>query len=502
MKAENLQKEIENLIAYACERKLIDLYDCTWTANQLSFLFSFTPETDWNFTSHNNPVLFPEILHGLTCIAIKKNIIQNTVMQKEQFENRIMNILTPRPSEVIDQFQHFYKTAPSCSTDYFFSLEKDCYYIKTDAISKNRQWKYQSQYGVMDITINLSKPEISKEEILAQKRNPSSSYPSDLLCHDNEGFAGSLTHPSRMTLRQIPMQMNKEIWYMQYSPYAYYNEHCIVLTEKARPMKIDHNTFVSLLDFLDLFPHYFIGSNSDLPVCGGSILSHEHFQGGRYVFAMMKAPVQKDIRLKKYPSLKAGILKWPLSVIKLEARDRDLLIHACTDILKSWQTYNNEKLMIFSHRNNQLLSTLTPIACFQNGSYVIYLVFRNSLTTDDYPLGYFHAHPEHHHIKKENIGLIEVMGLAILPPRLLKEMKAVKEAVLSNSDLTHNPLALLHAEWVNEWLDDYPEITEENIDCILKNEIGKVFVKVLENCALFPHTAEGENAFLHFLENI
>lgn len=498
----DLKKNIENLIIYAYERKLITLSDCTWAANQISDLFSFIPETEWDFSNGNSQVSFPEVLHSLRDEALKNHIITDTAWQKDQFENRLMNILTPKPSEVIHHFQKTYELDPQSSTTYFYQLQKDCYYIKTDCIEKNLQWKYRNQYGDLDITINLSKPEISEEEIIAQKNARSSSYPSDLLCHDNEGYAGSITHPSRMTLRQIPLFLNHEKWYMQYSPYAYFNEHCIVLTEKIRSMKIDENTFIALLDFLDQFPHYFIGSNSDLPICGGSILSHEHFQGGKYTFAMMKAPVEKTVRLKSYPSIKAGILKWPLSVLKLETDDREMLIDACNAVLKAWQSYDNENLMLFSHKENQLLSTITPVACLENNRYVMYLVFRNSLTTDEFPLGYFHAHPEYHHIKKENIGLIEVMGLAILPPRLLKEMEAVKQAVLSHSDLSSNPLTLSHVKWVNEWLPDYPGINEDNIDSILKEEIGKVFVKVLENCAVFPHTETGQEAFIRFLKNI
>lgn len=502
MKTDNLQKRIENLISYACNTNLIHRSDCTWAANQISDLFSFIPDSSWNFTDNRTEIPFPEVLHTLSAEAIHHHIINNVTWQKDQFENRIMNILTPRPSEVIKQFQKSYESGPEHSTDYFYQLQKNCYYIKTDCIAKNMQWKWQSIYGTLDITINLSKPEISEEEILAQKNAHSSSYPSDLLCHDNEGYAGSITHPSRMTLRQIPLLLDQEKWYLQYSPYAYFNEHCIVLTEKKMPMKIDRSTFTALLDFLDQFPHYFIGSNSDLPVCGGSILSHEHFQGGSYEFAMMNAEVEKEVRLKSYPSIKAGILKWPLSVLKLETDNREQLIDACTAILKAWQSYDNEKLMLYSHKENFLLSTITPIAHFRDGNYVMYLVFRNSLTTREFPLGYFHAHPEYHHIKKENIGLIEVMGLAILPARLLKEMKEVKNALLDHSDLYSNPLTSNHAKWVNEWLPQYPRILPENIDTILKNEIGKVFVRVMENCSVFPHTENDQKSFIRFLENI
>lgn len=501
MTVSNLQKQIQNLISYACNRKLICQSDSIWAANLISDLFSFTPDFPWSFAENKTQNIFPDVLHYLADTAVKKRIINDTAWQKDQFENRIMNILTPRPSTVIQEFWNCFSLSPQSATDYFYRLEKNCYYIKTDRIAKNLVWKYRSRYGTMDITINLSKPEISKEEMIAS-RKASSFYPSDLLCHENEGYSGSVLHPSRMTLRQINLQLNQENWYMQYSPYAYFNEHCIVLTKQNRPMKIDRNTFSALLDYLDKFPHYFIGSNSDLPVCGGSILSHEHFQGGKHEFAMMRAPLRKEIHMKHFPSLKAGILNWPLSVLKLETDNKDLLVASCTEILKAWQSYNNEQLMIFSHKDNALMSTLTPVACYTNGKYIMYLAFRNSLTTDAYPLGYFHAHPQYHHIKKENIGLIEVMGLAILPPRLKTEMTAVKKALLTHTSLIDNPLTSIHAEWVSQWLPKYSAINEDTIDCILKKEIGKVFENVLKNCAVFPDTEDGENAFCSFLENI
>lgn len=496
----SVKKHIQNLVVYALHKQLIEDEDCIYCANQIAAFFSYQPDTSWQFSNVTDA--FYKDLHALINIAVKKNIIHDSANEKEQMDNRIMNILTPRPSAFIHHFQVLYSLNPQKATHYFYTMQCDCHYVQCDKTAKNIHWKYQCKYGNMDITINLSKPEISQKEIRERQKVKPATYPSDLLSHDNVGYAGSLTHPSRMTLRQLPLTLNNEKLYMQFSPYAYFNEHCIVLSKEVRPMKIEPATFRNLLSFLDIFPHYMIGSNSDLPICGGSILAHEHFQGGNYTFALMNAPVRTQICLPSFPTLQASIVEWPLSIIRLESADKEELLSACHKILFSWQNYTNERLMICSCKNGQMQSTLTPIAYIRNNRYIVDIALRNSLTTEKYPLGYFHSHPEYHHIKKENIGLIEVMGLAILPPRLQSEMEEVKKAILNHKDLKENAITRSHAKWVYEWLDNYPKLDNENIDTIIKKEIGRVFVCVLENCAVFKNDPAGQQAFQEFLSRI
>ena len=472
------------LIQYGIDHQLIEQADAFWCANRIADLLLITLSPDFSCQRQPYESLYA-ILDQLIETGIRHGVITDSAIDRDILDTKLTGILTPAPSLVNRSFRSCYADSPKKATDWFYKLQKDVNYIRADRIEKDRKWLYEGQYGTLEITINLSKPELDPKSIAAMKRTGNINYPYDLLCNQNVGFAGNAVHPSRMNLRQVPLTLQDEPWLLQYSPYAYFDQHCIVLTEEKRPMRIDRHAFACLLDFVDAFPHYFIGSNSDLPISGGSILGHEHFQAGAHVFAMNQAPVRHTIRFEGYPDIEAGIVEWPMSVIRLSGSDKEEMIHLATHILNSWQCYSDPENMIFDHLNHQLKSTITPIVHRYQDQYVMDLVLRNNLTTDAYPLGYFHPHPNLHHIKKENIGLIEVMGLAILPGRLQKEMEAVKDAVIHKKDLNENPLTAPHAAWVHQWRQEYDEIQEDHIDAIIQKEIGKVFEQVLVDCGIF-----------------
>ncbi len=492
---------VQSLVQYGLDTKLIEDSDIYYVSNLLFDVLKIEPPIDYD-PHHGKKETLETILNVLLDEAVQRNIIENGIASRDLFDTRIMNCLTPRPSIVREKFSNYYHQSPSLATDYFYKLSCDSDYIRRYRIEKDKKWVTKTKYGDLDITINLSKPEKDPKAIAASANQKVQKYPSDLLCHTNEGYAGRLDHPSRFTLRQIPLVLDHELWYMQYSPYVYYNEHCIVLTDENRPMCIEKATFQRLLEFLDIFPHYTIGSNADLPIVGGSILSHEHFQGGNYTFAMAKANIRKQIAFPNYPEINAGIVDWPMSVIRLDGKDKTQLVELANRILEKWISYDDPSCDILSHTNEIRHNTITPIARMNDGKYELDLVLRNNRTTDEYPLGIFHPHNELHHIKKENIGLIEVMGLAVLPARLQKEMEELKHALLTHQNITSIPSIASHADWSNMLIQKYPTMNQNNIDQILEDEIGFVFAQVLEDAGVYKDTNEGNQGFDQFIQTI
>ena len=413
-----------------------------------------------------------------------------------------MNCLMPRPSEVVKTFHELYEKSPKDATDYFYKLSQDSDYIRRYRIKKDQKWATDSPYGKIDITINLSKPEKDPKAIAAAKLAKQSGYPKCLLCKENVGYAGRVNHPARQNHRIIPIRINDSDWGFQYSPYVYYNEHCIVFNGQHTPMKIERNTFVKLFDFIKLFPHYFIGSNADLPIVGGSILSHDHFQGGNYQFAMAKAPIEQHFTISGYEDVEVGIVHWPLSVIRIRSIDEKRLIDLADHILQNWRGYTDEAAFIFAETNGEPHNTITPIARKVGDTFELDLALRNNITTEEHPLGVYHPHAALHHIKKENIGLIEVMGLAVLPARLKDEMEQLANAILNKEDIRSNEVLEKHADWVDEFLPKYDSITAENVHTILQDEIGHVFTKVLEDAGVYKCTPEGREAFARFIKTL
>ena len=440
-----------------------------------------------------------EILAGLLDYACEKGICDNNVVARDLFDTKLMGALTPMPREVIAIFKELYEKSPEAATDWYYRFSGDTDYIRRYRIAKDMRWKYRSDYGEIDITINLSKPEKDPKAIAAAKLAPQSSYPKCQLCAENEGYAGRMNHPARQNHRIIPITIADSDWKLQYSPYVYYNEHCIVFNSQHIPMKIDKSAFSKLLDFVTVFPHYFVGSNADLPIVGGSILSHEHFQGGHYTFAMATAPVEKELTFAGFEDISAGIVKWPMSVIRLNGKDPARLTELADKILSCWRGYSDPAAMIYAETDGEPHNTITPIARRQGENYELDLVLRNNLTTEEHPLGVFHPHADKHHIKKENIGLIEVMGLAVLPSRLKKELYALKDAILAGTDIAADPELSKHAPWISAM--DYT-FTEENTMDILLQETGKVFAAVLEDAGVYKCNPEGRAAFLRFIEAV
>lgn len=444
-----------------------------------------------------------ELLNRLLDYAYENGILkENSVVYRDLFDTKIMGMLMPRPGEVIHKFQSLYEKDAKAAIDYYYTLSQDSNYIRRYRIRRDMKWTAETEFGELDITINLSKPEKDPKAIAAAKLAKQSGYPKCLLCKENEGYAGRVNHPARQNHRIIPVTINHSDWFLQYSPYVYYNEHCIVFNGKHTPMKIEKATFGKLLDFVKQFPHYFVGSNADLPIVGGSILSHDHFQGGHYEFAMAKAPLEKEITFAGFEDVKAGIVKWPMSVIRLSAPDTERLIELADKILLTWRGYTDEAAFIFAETDGEPHNTITPIARKRGNNYELDLVLRNNITTKEHPLGVYHPHAKLHHIKKENIGLIEVMGLAVLPARLKDEMAQLKTAILSRADLRSNEVLSKHADWVEEFLPKYESITEENIDGIIRKEIGLVFREVLLDAGVYKCTEEGREAFLRFIDTV
>ena len=442
-----------------------------------------------------------EILKGLLDFACSKNIIPDSIAYRDLFDTKLMACLTPRPSEVIAKFKADYAVSPVTATDNYYKLSRDTDYIRRYRIAKDIKWKTETEYGELDITINLSKPEKDPKAIAAAKNAKQSGYPKCLLCPENVGYAGRLNHPARQNHRIIPVDICGEPWGFQYSPYVYYNEHCILFNTKHTPMVIDKKAFEKLFDFVSKFPHYFIGSNADLPIVGGSILSHEHFQGGNYTFAMAKANIEKEYKIKGFEDVTVGRVKWPMSVIRLRSTDTDRLVELADNILTKWRGYTDEAAFIFAETDGEPHNTITPIARKNGDMYELDLVLRNNITTEEHPLGVYHPHAELHHIKKENIGLIEVMGLAVLPARLKNEMQQLADVLVTKgvSAVRSDPVLEKHADWAEDFCSRRT-VNADNVHEVIRDEIGKVFAKVLEHAGVYKRTPEGEAAFDRFVE--
>ena len=488
---------IKKLVTYAEEHFLIAPVDRVWATNRileaLCMQEYIEPATEYT------DVDLEETLGELLDYAAEKGLIEeNTVAYRDLFDTKLMGLLTPAPREVVDMFTALYSESPEMATDYYYKLSRDTDYIRTYRVKKDLRWVYESDFGALDITVNLSKPEKDPKAIAAALSAAKSSYPKCALCHENEGYAGHLNAAARQNHRTIPIIINDSQWYLQYSPYVYYNEHCIAFNGEHTPMKIDRAAFGKLLDFVTLFPHYFLGSNADLPIVGGSILSHDHFQGGKYEFAMTKAPIEKELTFKGFEDVEAGIVKWPLSTIRLSGLDRERIIELADKILGAWRGYTDADAFVYAETNGEPHNTITPIARRRGDKYELDLVLRNNITTEEYPLGVYHPHAELHHIKKENIGLIEVMGLAVLPSRLKNEMDLLKKAILAGEDLYKDETLAKHADWAYAFMKAQT-VTAENIDKIVENEIGKVFAEVLVHAGVYKCTEEGRKAFDRFV---
>lgn len=496
-----IHKYIKQLVTYGLKTGLIEKEDCIYTINRLLELFEIE-EYEETEESDENIELEP-LLSAMLDYTYKQGILkEDGIVYRDLFDTKIMSQLVPRPSEVIQRFKQAYAVSPVEATNFYYKFSQDTDYIRRYRIKKDIKWKANTEYGQMDITINLSKPEKDPKAIAAAKLAKQSGYPKCLLCEENVGYAGRVNHPARQNHRIIPITIQGEPWGFQYSPYVYYNEHCIVFNTKHIPMKIDKAAFFKLFDFVKEFPHYFVGSNADLPIVGGSILSHEHFQGGNYEFAMARAPIEESYTIKGYEKVKVGIVKWPMSVIRLRSNESDLLVELADRILTKWREYTDEDAFIYAYTDGEPHNTITPIARKRGEMFELDLVLRNNITTEEYPLGVYHPHNELHHIKKENIGLIEVMGLAVLPARLKEEMEQLGQYIVQGKDIRSNEMIEKHADWAEEWKDSYSDFNESNIDAILKKEIGIVFTKVLEHAGVYKRTEEGKQAFRRFLNTI
>ena len=494
----DLQKDIKKLVTYGLDKKLIEPEDKTYTINQYLEVFRLDEYDDPDITGEE--IVLPEILDRLTDAAYDRYIIKSDdIVTRDLFDTKLMGILTPKPSQVIKEFRTYYEESPKKATEFFYEFSQDTNYIRRDRVKKDMKWKVNSPYGDIDITINLSKPEKDPKAIAAAKNAKQSSYPKCQLCMENEGYAGRMNHPARQNHRIIPLTINDRKWGFQYSPYVYYNEHCIVFNGQHVPMKIDRAAFTKLFDFVKQFPHYFLGSNADLPIVGGSILTHDHFQGGHYEFAMERAEIEKEFTIPGYEDVKAGIVHWPLSVIRIQSKDEKRLIDLADHILKKWRGYTDEEAYIFAETEGEPHNTITPIARKKGDMYELDLTLRNNITTEECPLGLYHPHNEYHHIKKENIGLIEVMGLAVLPSRLKAEMEHLSQCLIKGEDIVSKEDLKKHAAWVEEIKGKYTDINKGNVMDILKEEIGQVFVKVLEDAGVYKYNEEGRKAFDRFI---
>ena len=509
-----IQNRIRDLVSYGLSTGLVEPEDEIFTTNRLLELFGLDeledaqePGETARDVNHNGadcgPQNLEEILSDMLDYAFANGLMEaDSVVYRDLFDTKIMSRLMPRPSQVITKFRELYAQSPKAATDYYYKLSQDSDYIRRYRIKKDMKWVTPTAYGDLDITINLSKPEKDPKAIAAAKNAKQSGYPKCLLCMENEGYAGRVNHPARQNHRIIPVVINNSKWGFQYSPYVYYNEHCIVFNSNHVPMKIEKATFCKLFDFVKQFPHYFVGSNADLPIVGGSILSHDHFQGGNYEFAMAKAPLDFAFHVKGFEDIEAGIVRWPMSVIRLSGEDTDRIIELADMILRGWRGYTDEAAFIYAETDGEPHNTITPIARKRGDRYEMDLVLRNNITTSEHPLGVYHPHANLHHIKKENIGLIEVMGLAVLPARLKEEMQLLKEAVLKGEDLRADEILEKHADWVEEFSRKYDRIDAGNIDAIVEKEIGLVFMQVLEDAGVYKRTQDGQAAFQRFIDSL
>ena len=492
---------IRKLVQYGLNTGLITEIDRIYAVNQILDVLHLDEYEEPIKTEE--PIVLEDVLKELLDYACEQKLIpEDNIVYRDLFDTRLMNCLMPRPVEVVHTFWRKYQESPKKATDYFYKLSQDSDYIRRYRVIKDMKWVAKSKYGDLDITINLSKPEKDPKAIAAAKLAKQSGYPKCLLCMENVGYAGRPNHPARNNHRIIPITINDTAWGFQYSPYVYYNEHCIVFNGDHVPMKIERQTFIKLFDFVELFPHYLLGSNADLPIVGGSILSHDHFQGGNYTFAMAKAPMERKFKLAEFEDVEAGIIYWPMSVIRLRARDSDRLVDLAEVILKAWRGYTDEEAFVFAETEGEPHNTITPIARKNGEFFELDLVLRNNITTEEFPLGVYHPHQELHHIKKENIGLIEVMGLAVLPSRLKDELSVLGAYIVEGKDIESNEAIAKHGPWVKEFLPKYEKITEDNVQDILKHEVGLVFERVLEDAGVYKCTEEGRRFFERFMKKV
>ena len=493
----NIFEAIKSLVNYAINNQMIEKEDEIWATNQICEALSIDTYEECEAKEND----LEKILAVILDYAVSNGLCEDSVVYRDLFDTKIMGLITPRPSYVINKFNSLYEKSPKCATDFYYKLSQDSNYIRRYRIKNDLKWITKTEYGDIDITINLSKPEKDPKAIAAALKMKSASYPKCLLCKENEGYAGRVNHPARQNHRIIPMVLGGDDFYLQYSPYVYYNEHCIVFNSEHTPMKIDRSAFEKLLDFIELFPHYFIGSNADLPIVGGSILTHEHFQGGNYEFAMAKAPIETQVKFSGFEDVEAGIVKWPMSVIRISSKSKERLVDLADKVLTSWRSYTDEDSFIYAETDGEKHNTITPIARMRNGKFEFDLVLRNNITTDECPLGFYHPHPEYHHIKKENIGLIEVMGLAVLPSRLKNEMALLKDAMLQGKDISKIDAIASHKDWADMIMNKY-DITADNCDEILQKEIGIVFTSILEQCGVYSRDEKGKKGFIKFIESV
>ncbi len=496
-----LYENIRHLVDYGIRTGLTPECERIYTTNLLLDLFHEDNYEEPEAVAYGSPDL-ETILANLLNIAVERGIIEDNVVYRDLFDTKLMNCLLPRPAQVQAAFWEKYAISPEKATDYYYKFSQDSDYIRRYRVAKDLKWKVDSPYGEIDITINLSKPEKDPKAIAAARNAAASSYPKCQLCMENEGYAGRVNHPARENHRIIPITINQSNWGFQYSPYVYYNEHCIVFNGEHVPMKIDRAAFTKLFDFIKLFPHYFLGSNADLPIVGGSILSHDHFQGGHYTFAMAKAKIELPVTIPGYEDVEAGIVKWPLSVLRIRSKDTSRLIDLAEHVLNCWRSYTDEDAFIYAETNGEPHNTITPIARKNGDTYELDLTLRNNITTDEHPLGVYHPHAQYHHIKKENIGLIEVMGLAVLPSRLKEELELLADYIVNGKDIRSNKKIEKHADWVEEFLPTYDNITEENVMEILQKEVGNVFTHVLEDAGVYKCTEQGRADFLKFIHTL
>ena len=491
-----ISKDITALVNYGIRNGLIEECDRTWAINQMLDVLGLR---EYEHCEVSGEEALEDILSRLLDDAVARGIIDDGVVSRDLFDTKLMGILTPRPSEVRARFAERYQQSPTEATDWYYTFSQVTDYVRKYRIAKDVKWVSSTVFGDLDITINLSKPEKDPRAIAAAKNAPQSSYPKCLLCAENEGYAGRIDHPARQNHRIMPITIDNKDWFFQYSPYVYYNEHCIVFNGEHTPMQIERATFRKLLDFVKQFPHYFVGSNADLPIVGGSILSHDHFQGGRYTFAMERAPIEQEVSFKGFEDVFAGIVKWPMSVIRLRCADDNRLVELADRILAAWRGYTDKAAFIFAETNGERHNTITPIARMRDGEYELDLVLRNNITTEEHPLGVYHPHAELHHIKKENIGLIEVMGLAVLPARLKGELAALSEILLSGAEIADDSELAKHKHWVEKMRKEYT-FTADSVEKILRDEVGAIFAKVLEHAGVYKCDAEGREAFKRFID--
>ncbi|SEI55483.1 UTP-hexose-1-phosphate uridylyltransferase [Lachnospiraceae bacterium A10] len=492
-----LQESLKKLVEYGVKKGLTPECERIYTTNLLLDVMDEDEFTDPECDLEN--IDLEEVLGDLLDEAVKKGLIEDSIVYRDLFDTKLMNCLLPRPAEVQRNFFEKYAISPEEATNYFYELSRNSNYIRSARVAKDKRWIVETDYGTLDITINLSKPEKDPKAIAAAKNAKQSAYPKCQLCVENEGYRGRVNHPARENHRIIPITVNGGKWGFQYSPYVYYNEHCIVFNGQHTPMKIERATFQKLFDFVKQFPHYFLGSNADLPIVGGSILSHDHFQGGHYTFAMEKADFIEKFTVSGYEDVTAGIVKWPLSVIRLQCKDEKRIIDLADHILKVWRGYTDEEAFVFAETDGELHNTITPIARKRGEFYELDLALRNNITTEEHPLGVYHPHEKLHHIKKENIGLIEVMGLAVLPSRLKGELEELADAIVNHKDIRSMESIAKHADWVDEFMAHYEDVNASNVEAVLQQEVGKVFCQVLEDAGVYKCTEEGLQAFRRFI---